>query len=1115
MSSITAILTAYRRPALLRAQVEAVRGQGVPPRALWLWVNQPDDRMRREIDSLAVDRVTVCSDNAHVHARFALALLAPTEFVALFDDDALPGPNWFANCLDTMRQTPGILGSAGVRLVDNGYRNRQLFGWHAPCAETVEVDLVGHAWLLRTEWVKYLFHAPALVGGNGEDIELAARAWRLGQVRCYCPPHPPGDRSRWGSLHGEEQGGDAVAASRRPEHLDERDRVVRAEIAAGWRPLCFRPEAISASEAPPVAQEDAYSLFPDPPRPAAHLELLDMLPPGVRRILELGHECSHVRAGLRGRSWFGERYDAVPLAKVAGFDSAPAGYDCVILNRPETLADPARLVRQARRWLTPEGSLFVAFPTARHHSLVTALLSGRWGPQRPWHPGYEQVRLFTRREAEKLLYRAGYAIAEVRALPGEGYSEWVERGRPGEVRVGALHSSGLSQEDAEEFHTWGYLFRALPVAEADFGLTSLVIVTHNELAYTRLCVESIRLRTDEPYELIFVDNGSSDGTPDYLRSLEGVTVIANKDNRGFPAAANQGIRAATGRQVLLLNNDTLVTTGWLGRMLRVLHSDPSIGLVGPGSNSVSGEQQVAVSYEALEDLDGFAWDWGKDHAGARADTDRLVGFCLLIRREALDTVGLLDERFGIGCFDDDDYCLRVRRAGFRAVIAGDALVHHFGGRTFAGTGTDFAALMQRNQRLFEEKWAGEAGKPIPEPPTYSAREAEGGGLVLVPEAVPATIVMIARNNARTIGPALESIRKFIPDMVVVDTGSTDETPQVASRLGARIFHFPWCDSFAAARNESLRHARGRWVFWMDSDDTIDEANGRGLCELIRQPAAPDLLGYVVSVHCPGPDPDDPGGFTRVTHVKLIRNLPHLRFEGRIHEQILPAIQRAGGQVGFTPLFVVHSGYDASPEGQKPKLARDLRLLHLELREQPEHPFTLFNLGMTYQDVGRFREAAVYLERCLARSAEQASHVRKAHAYLVSCWQGLHDWRRAWQACARGLAAFPLDAELRFRKAMLLHERRMLGEAAEAYQDVLTRREQVHFTSVNEGVSGHLARFNLGRVYQDLGDPDRAQKQWRQILADHPGFRPAYEALADIGGLSPPRRERRQSMRART
>jgi glycosyltransferase involved in cell wall biosynthesis len=197
---------------------------------------------------------------------------------------------------------------------------------------------------------------------------------------------------------------------------------------------------------------------------------------------------------------------------------------------------------------------------------------------------------------------------------------------------------------------------------------------------------------------------------------------------------------------------------------------------------------------------------------------------------------------------------------------------------------------------------------------------------------------------------LESIRGAVEDIVVVDTGSTDETPAIARRLGARVFPFRWCDSFAAARNESLRHARGKWIFWMDSDDTIDPANARKLRGLIRQADNQRLLGYVVSVHCPGAS--DEADVTVVQHVKLFRNFPQLRFEGRIHEQIIPAIRALGGDIGWTDLFVVHSGYDHSPEAQRRKLERDLRLLHLELDERPDHPFTLFNLAMTYTDAGR-------------------------------------------------------------------------------------------------------------------------------------------------------------------
>ena len=250
---------------------------------------------------------------------------------------------------------------------------------------------------------------------------------------------------------------------------------------------------------------------------------------------------------------------------------------------------------------------------------------------------------------------------------------------------------------------------ALPASS--IGLTSIIIVTFNQCEYTRQCVESIRRMSDEPYELIFVDNRSTDGTIGYLESIPGAKLVKNEKNRGFPAAVNQGIAVATGDQILLLNNDTIVTTGWLRRLLAALDRDAKIGLVGPCSNFVGSEQQIEVGYDSLAGLDGFAWEWGKTHDREMVDTHRLIGFCLMIRRAVVDAIGLLDERFGIGCFEDDDYCLRAVRAGFRAVIARDAFVHHFGGRTFQGNGFDLGAILRENEQVFRTKWA--AGSPGP------------------------------------------------------------------------------------------------------------------------------------------------------------------------------------------------------------------------------------------------------------------------------------------------------------------------------------------------------------------------------------------------------------------
>jgi GT2 family glycosyltransferase/tetratricopeptide (TPR) repeat protein len=653
-----------------------------------------------------------------------------------------------------------------------------------------------------------------------------------------------------------------------------------------------------------------------------------------------------------------------------------------------------------------------------------------------------------------------------------------------------------------------------PAPPAD-DTTSIVILAHDQLEATAACLDSIRRNTPEPHEVIVVDNASTDGTLEFLRARPEVRVIANDSNRGFPAAANQGIAAAVGARVLLLNNDVVTTPGWLSRLLRALGSDPRIGLVGPCSNCVSGPQQVEAEYRDLESLDAFAADRARDRDGELEDVDRLVGFCLLIRRAVIDAVGVLDERFGLGCFDDDDYTLRALAAGFRAVIARDAFVHHDGGRTFRASGVDFAALMDENRAKFRAKWEADAaggpaaapGAARPDRAPLAAIRAGGGGLLLVRSRVRLSLCMIVRDNARTLPACLESIRPWVDEMVVVDTGSADETPAIVEAYGGRLFHFPWCDDFSAGRNESLRHARGEWLFWMDSDDVIPPECGRGLRAIVERGGDPSVLGYVMQVHCPGggEDGDPNADVTVVDHVKLFPNRPDLRFEGRIHEQILPAIRRAGGEVAWTDVHVVHAGSDQSPEAQRRKRERDLRILGLELAERPDHPFTLFNLGMTHVDGSRFEEGADFLRRSIAASGPDESHLRKAYALLVYAEMRLGRAEDALRTSRRARSLFPEDLELRFREGVLLHDLGRLGEAEEAYRDALTVREGRHFSSVDRGLAGFKARQNLAVVLSDMGRPREAAGQWRLVVDEMPDYRPGWrglgEALIRLGDVS--------------
>ncbi|HLJ97346.1 MAG TPA: glycosyltransferase, partial [Gemmataceae bacterium] len=144
-----------------------------------------------------------------------------------------------------------------------------------------------------------------------------------------------------------------------------------------------------------------------------------------------------------------------------------------------------------------------------------------------------------------------------------------------------------------------------------------------------------------------------------------------------------------------------------------------------------------------------------------------------------------------------------------------------------------------------------------------------------------SLTMIVRNEENTLGDCLRSVADLVDEVVVVDTGSTDRTREMAASFGARVIDFAWCDSFAAARNESLRHATGDWAFWLDADERLDAANRQRLVELFGR-LGDENAGYVMKQHS-GPEGDTTRG-TVVEQTRLFRNHPAVRWEYRIHEQ---------------------------------------------------------------------------------------------------------------------------------------------------------------------------------------------------------------------------------------
>lgn len=363
--------------------------------------------------------------------------------------------------------------------------------------------------------------------------------------------------------------------------------------------------------------------------------------------------------------------------------------------------------------------------------------------------------------------------------------------------------------------------------------------------------------------------------------------------------------------------------------------------------------------------------------------------------------------------------------------------------------------------------------------------------------------MIVRDNETTIRDCLSGIRKWVDEMIVVDTGSVDNTPSICDELGAKVSTFPWRDDFAAARNESIRRATGEWIFWMDSDDTITEENGRKLRETVYRDHPETVLGYVMQVHCPGRNREDLYDTTIVDHVKLFRNHPLIQFEGRIHEQVLMPIRRLGGEIGWTDIFVSHSGADQSSSGLQRKYERDLRILMLDHKDRPQHPFVLFNLGMTYNDMQKHERAVHWLERCVVVSQPGESHLAKAYAILVHSLCELRNYRKSLAACEQAKQLFPDDPELLFREAIVLSQMGRFEDAIETYNLLLQQNgtEKRGFRSTRNGISSFLARHNLAVLHRNLGEWETAEVHWRSILDECPDYKPAIYGIEELGSLS--------------
>jgi glycosyltransferase involved in cell wall biosynthesis/tetratricopeptide (TPR) repeat protein len=404
---------------------------------------------------------------------------------------------------------------------------------------------------------------------------------------------------------------------------------------------------------------------------------------------------------------------------------------------------------------------------------------------------------------------------------------------------------------------------------------------------------------------------------------------------------------------------------------------------------------------------------------------------------------------------------------------------------------------ERTAVAIEHRLQALAGQPIRRRPAAAstALTVRDGAFVVAPVILDkrVSLCMIVKNEEDNLPACLASARDLVDEVIIVDTGSSDKTKEVAAQHGARVFDFPWVDSFAAARNECLRHARGKWIFWMDADDRLDEPNRGKLTALLRR--LPDeLAAYAMKCRCVYHSPSDPS--TVVDHVRLFRNHFALRWEYRVHEQILMALRRLGGHVYDSDVVIEHVGYQDA-EVLTRKHERDLRLLLMDHAEHPDDPYILFHLGWIHQGLARYPEALPYLRRSLERSDPGDSIVRKLFALIVECHRKLGQQEAALAMCWEGRRYYPDDAQLLFCEAQIREAGHDLAGAEVCLERLLGTRECPHFASLAEGLRGYYARHALAQIYQQDKRYAEAEAQWQAALQQAPGYVPAWLGLGEM------------------
>lgn len=302
-----------------------------------------------------------------------------------------------------------------------------------------------------------------------------------------------------------------------------------------------------------------------------------------------------------------------------------------------------------------------------------------------------------------------------------------------------------------------------------------------------------------------------------------------------------------------------------------------------------------------------------------------------------------------------------------------------------------------------------------------------------------SLSMIVKNEQNFLEGCLESVRDCVDEIVIVDTGSTDDTKRIASRFGARVLDFQWIGDFSAARNYSLQHCSGDWILYLDADERLKENQASRIRRAI---SANDVGAYTVVIE--NPHSLQQGNFKQEnSYPRLFRRLPGIQFEGKVHEQVWPSLMRQKVTVRQSELVIRHLGYYRGYEVVKQKAERNLSLLRAQLAENPDDAYAQFQIGNSLVVLQRYEEARPELERAIANGKLHSSNRASCYNLLAEVEVRSNNLKAAIECCRQSLEIAPRQVMAHWFLSLLYSD---LGDHDNAIRAVQMVEQLVHQAS---------------------------------------------------------------------